>query len=249
MYFDKYPITLSRISPDERFRISTRTDCDDLCDSVRQIGLINPPILLPSDTDFVLISGFRRIEACRKIGMTDIPARIVNLADIEALKLAISDNVFQRALNLIEISRSLHKLSDFINNDNELSNIAASLGLPSTLSLIRKLKNLCQMPQVLQEGILSEAVALPTAIELQKIDPHDALAIAELFKQLTPSLNKQRELLTLLQEISIREDIPIRSLLNDVNDLLTDSEADRNQMLKKNPPVSETTAFSRIEPG
>ncbi len=233
MYFDENRISLSQISPDERFHISTRTDSDDMCDSVRQIGLINPPILLPSDTGFVIVCGFRRIGACRKLGMTDIPARIVNITDIEALKLAISDNALQRALNRIEISRSLHKLSDFINNDNQLGRIAISLGLPSTLSLIRKLKNLCQMPQVLQEGILSEAVALPTAIELQKLDPHDALAIAELFRQLVPSLNKQRELLSLLQEISIREDIPIRSLLNDLNDMLADSESDRNQKLKK----------------
>jgi ParB family chromosome partitioning protein len=233
MCFDENRINLSRISSDERFRISTRTDSDDLCDSVRHIGLINPPILLSSDTDFVIISGFRRIEACGKIGMTDIPARIVNLTDIEALKLAISDNAFQRALNLIEISRSLYKLSAFINNDDELSPIAASLKLPSTRSLICKLKTLCQMPQAIQEGILSEAVALPTAIELQKLDPYDMLVIAELFRQLIPSLNKQRELLTLLQEISIREDIPIRSLLDDLKDIIADSESDRNQKLKK----------------
>lgn len=233
MYFDEHPINLSQISPNEYFRITTRTDCDDLCDSVRQIGLINLPILLSSDTDFIIISGFRRIEACRKLGMTEVRAKLANVSKIEALKLAISDNSFQRTLNLIEISRSLRKLSDFIDNDNELGQLAASLGLPSTRSLIRKLRTLCQMPRILQESILSEALALPTAIELQNFDQDDAIAIAGLFIQLMPSLNKQRELLSFLQEISIRDNIPIRSLLDELNNQFTDSESDRNQKLNK----------------
>ena len=165
--------------------------------------------------------------------MTEVRAKLANVSKIEALKLAISDNSFQRTLNLIEISRSLRKLSDFIDNDNELGQLAASLGLPSTRSLIRKLRTLCQMPRILQESILSEALALPTAIELQNFDQDDAIAIAELFIQLMPSLNKQREVLSFLQEISIRDDIPIRSLLDELNNQFTDSESDRNQMLNK----------------
>lgn len=232
MYFKEECVSLAKICPDERFHITTRTDCDDLCNSVRHIGLINPPIVLSYESGFIVVCGFRRIEACRHLQLTNITVRITDASESECLKTAISDNAFQRTLNLIEISRSLHKLSKFYEN-NELSGISECLGLPATPSLIRKLKILCKMPQSFQDGILSEAVALPTALELQKIEQKEAVAIAELFIQLVPSLNKQREILTLLQEISVREDIPIQNILDNINNIMQDSEPDKNQKLRK----------------
>ncbi len=233
MYFKEKFVNLSDICPDERFRITTRTDCDDLCDSVRHVGLINPPILLSSESGFIIVCGFRRIEACRRIQLTEIISKITDTSELECLKLAISDNAYQRTLNLIEISQSLHKLSNFYEN-NELSSVSAYLGLPPTpQSMIHKMKMLCQMPQSLKEGILSEAIAMPTAFELQKLEQKEATAVAELFIQLAPSLNKQREILTLLQEISVREDVPIQNILDNINKIMQNSEPDKNQKLRK----------------
>lgn len=228
-------IRLSDIGSDERFRITTRTDNDSLRESVRYAGLVSPPILLQSDTGFVIISGFRRIAVCRALEISDIPVRIlpVGTDDFDCVKLAITDNALQRNLNLIEISRSLNLLSPFFDNEKDISRIASSLGLPANPSLIRKLKPLCLLPQSVQEAILSESVALPVAQELQDMGNDDAIVMADMFRRLNPSLNKQREILTLIKEIALRENISLSALIGGIENMISDPDADKNQKLQK----------------
>ena len=50
---------------DERFRITTRRDCDDLNASIVRLGLQAEPLVLPGAAGLIIVSGFRRIAACR----------------------------------------------------------------------------------------------------------------------------------------------------------------------------------------
>ena len=228
-------VRLSDIGSDERFRITTRTDNDLLCESVRYAGLISPPILLQTISGFAIVCGFRRISVCRSLEMTDIPARVlpIGTSDSECVKLAITDNALQRSLNLIEISRSLNLLSSFSDNEKELSRAALSLGLPANPSLIRKIKPLCLLPVSVQEGILSECIALPIAQELQGLTNQEAIAIADMFRELNPSLNKQREILMLTKEIALRENISLSTLTGQLENMINDPDADKNQKIQK----------------
>jgi hypothetical protein len=58
-----------------------------------------------------------------------------------------------------------------------------------------------------------------------------AVRLADLFRDLRLSLNKQREILTLLEEIALRENRSMMALLQDeaVQSILSDGDADRNQ--------------------
>jgi hypothetical protein len=228
-------VRLSDIGSDERFRITTRTDNDMLCESVRYTGLICPPILLQTDKEFVTVCGFRRIDVCRCLDVSDIPAMVlpIGTSDFECVTLAITDNALQRTLNLIEISRSLNLLSSLSDNEKDLSRAASSLGLPSNLSLIRKIKPLCLLPISVQEGILSESVALPIAQELQDMTADEAIAVATMFRQLSPSLNKQREILILIKEIALRENISLSTLIGELENMINDQDADKNQKIQK----------------
>jgi len=62
-------------SADECFRITTRNDLDDLCASISKLGLLNPPRVLPGASGFVIVSGFRRVAACRRRGWDRLPRR------------------------------------------------------------------------------------------------------------------------------------------------------------------------------
>ncbi|MGQ9571492.1 MAG: MT-A70 family methyltransferase [Thermodesulfovibrionales bacterium] len=68
---------LSKIKVGKRFR-KDLGDLDSLCESIQQIGLMHPVVI---DEDNNLIAGLRRLEACKKLGLEDIPVRIVNLKD------------------------------------------------------------------------------------------------------------------------------------------------------------------------
>lgn len=53
-------------------------DLDDLTASIVRLGLLHPIVV---DADHNLIVGMRRLEACRKLGWTEIPAQVVDLSD------------------------------------------------------------------------------------------------------------------------------------------------------------------------
>ena len=133
MDFENNQIPLSLIdSKDQTFRITTETYIDDMLDSIKNVGLINSPILIKKKSKYTIISGFRRIAACRKLGFLNIEAKILdsNANELDCLKFAIIDNSFQRPLNLIEQSRALFMLSGFFKDFTSLAEAASSFGLP-----------------------------------------------------------------------------------------------------------------------
>ena len=231
-------VPLSRInSRDDTFRITTRTNVDDLLASIPHEGLLNPPLVIQQPSDFRIVSGFRRIAAFNELGLQEITIRIVkpDLSSLQCLRLAIADNSFQRPLNLIEASRSLQKLSAFFNTGQRLSESAATLGLPSNPSVIKKIKDLCQLPESIQSAIIADTISLSMAGELEKLPTNFAISLARLFSEFKLSLNKQREILTLIKEIARRDSISEQAVLEDrqLQDVILDQDLDRGQKVRE----------------
>ncbi len=211
-------IPLNRVDQtNETFRITTRTDVDDLAASIASDGLITPPVLVEKDRGLIIVSGFRRIAACRQLNCKQVPAAILtpDPGPDACLRMAIAANSLQRPLNLIEVSRSLQKLASCLAERPRLVEAARTLGLPTNPSMIDKMIGLCQLPAPLQEGLLNGRLALPIAIELGTLDQGDAVAFSKIFNSLGLSLNKQREIISLVKEISKRDDIRVQDVLQD----------------------------------
>ena len=48
-----------------------------MADSIREVGLLNPPILAEGPIRYQVVSGYRRIAACRQLDIQEIPVRIM----------------------------------------------------------------------------------------------------------------------------------------------------------------------------
>lgn len=231
--FQTVPISRINLQIDT-FRITTRMDVDELAVSIQHDGLITPPTLIKKPAcAFVVISGFRRVQACQKLGCNDIFARVLDSdADhLDCLRLAIAENALQRRLNLIETSRAIQKMSSFFDSDIQMAEAASTLGLPANLSLLDKIRDLCLLPWPVQHSILSGAISLSTAGELGKLDRDNAAAFARLFDQLKLSLSKQKEILTLVDEIARRENSSVRQVMKDpmLQKIIDNNDLDRTQ--------------------
>ncbi len=252
----QFPISTVRLScadsEDRTYQITTKTSVDDLTCSIKSMGLMCPPLLInrkseignskvglsdsahcPQPGAFTIVSGFRRIAACRSLGWSDIDARVLNsdTQKLDCVKFAITDNAFQRPLNLIEMSRAVYMLSGFFKNDKKLAEAASALGILTNPSLARKLKGVCLLPGVIQDGVLSDTISLSMALELGKLEADAGVAFARLFETLKLSLNKQREIITRSMEIALREDISILNVImgDDFQSILNNEDLDRNQ--------------------
>ena len=78
---------------------------DDLANSIRERGVIQPIIVRKSDKEvskFEIIAGERRWLAARKAGLHDIPVVVTEADDLKSLEVAIVENVQRHDLNSLE---------------------------------------------------------------------------------------------------------------------------------------------------
>ncbi|MGB5990700.1 MAG: ParB/RepB/Spo0J family partition protein [Desulfobacterales bacterium] len=234
MRFREKIVNLSQIDfSDDAFRITTEKQVDDLMRSINHVGIMHLPLLLKKETTYTIVCGFRRIEACRRLNWFKLEAMILE-ADtmrLKCIKYAITDNAFQRPLNLIEKSRSIEMLFDFFKDINRLSEELSVLGLSEHPSMIKKLKGICHLPEPLQNSILSNTISLSMLLELAGMSWDDAKDFITLFNTLKLSLNKQREIVTMVKEIAIREDKSILQVIEEshLKKILMNEDLDKNQ--------------------
>ena len=238
MHFYPETIEMSRVdATDMTYRISTQTSVDDLMASIRRVGLLTPPLLRASCPGrWIIVSGFRRVAACRELGWEHMDARIAGgaVTDLEYCRLAIADNTNNRLLNIIEQSAAVSKLSVFFDDDRALCQEARKSGLHISPELIKKLKKLKSLYSELMSPIASGTLPLTIALELGDFDRDSALALLHLFETLKPTLNHQKEILTLAREISLAGHKPVIGLIKEVmTDIMEDQALDRPQKIRK----------------
>ena len=202
-------VPLDRIdSQDTTYRITTRSGIEDLTASIERLGVVHAPILQPRGSRFLIVAGFRRIAACRQLRITEVPAKLLPPEAVEQRRtaLAVADNSLQRNLNLIEAGRSVQLLARCHKDEKDLVAAAADLNLPGSPEMLDKLLRLAGLPDSVQHAVLDEVIALAMALALGDMEESIAEQWVRIFRQLSLGLNRQRELLTLVSEIAVRED-------------------------------------------
>ena len=102
---------MKSILDDHRFRVGNSALPDRLVRSIRRIGLVHPPVVVRRRNRWVLLSGWRRIQACRALGLASIPVSVLSEPDDgRALLFAVEENAAARELSLLEKADILRKL-------------------------------------------------------------------------------------------------------------------------------------------
>jgi ParB family chromosome partitioning protein len=227
-------VGLDRIDTANTFyQISTAQDKASLEASICRVGLICPVILQQIDQNLSVVSGFRRVEACRRLRWQTIPCRVLpqDISPIQCAEIAITDNVSRRSLNIIEQARCL-RLVERAGKDAAVSpEMATLLGVPLNTAFIAKMRKVLAASETIQNSIIVGNIPLPVAMMLSELTPEDAEAVAAIFNTLPMGLNKQREILLHLNEISARDDIPVWQLLEEdgVQSILNGGDVDGNK--------------------
>ena len=113
-----------RISDIEPNKSQPRTVFDEeaistLADSIKEHGLLQPILVRPYKDGYQIVAGERRWRACRLLGMTEIPAVVSEMTDIEVAQAAIVENLQRENLNPIEEAEGFKELADKYNMTQE----------------------------------------------------------------------------------------------------------------------------------
>ena len=87
-----------------------REALQELTDSIRQHGIIQPLIVRQAGTRFELIAGERRLRAAQEVGLVSVPAIVRTANDLEVLELSLIENLQRADLNPIEEAQGYARL-------------------------------------------------------------------------------------------------------------------------------------------
>ncbi len=155
---------------------------DELCQTIRTHGVIQPIVVRVKNNTFELIAGERRLRAVRKLGLDTIPAIIREFNDSQAASIALIENLQREGLTAIEEAAAYQQLIEM--HDLTQESLAQRLG-KSQSTIANKIRLLH----------LSEPVKL--ALMERKITERHARALL--------SLDQEELQLKVLEEIITKE--------------------------------------------
>ncbi|MDQ1284449.1 MAG: ParB protein [Patescibacteria group bacterium] len=140
----------------------------ELADSIKTHGIIQPLIVTQNGAGYELVAGERRFQAAKLAGLSSVPAIVWEADEQQKLELAIIENIQRHDLSPIEEAKSYKKLSEEFDLSQE--EISAKLGKSrsAVANKIRLLGLPVEIQKSLVEGKISEGhckllLAIPNA--------------------------------------------------------------------------------------
>jgi ParB family chromosome partitioning protein len=149
-------IKTNPMQPRKRF---LDTSMEELVESIKEYGLIQPVVVTPREEGYELIAGERRLRAAREAGLVEVPAIVREADRQEQLALSLIENIQREDLNPIELAQAYKRLVEEFNMTHE--EIAKKVGKsrPVITNAIRLLNLPEEMQLALIEGKIKEGHA------------------------------------------------------------------------------------------
>ncbi|HZX09925.1 MAG TPA: ParB/RepB/Spo0J family partition protein [Acidobacteriota bacterium] len=163
-------LKVGSISPNPHQARNELGEMDDLVNSIKERGVLEPILVRPKDGNYEIIAGERRYMASKKLGLETVPCIVMNVNDMEAMEISLIENLQRVDLDVFEEADGLKYLSENYGYNHE--QISKRLGkarstVTEIISISRipdKIRNLCD-----EYGIKSRS----TLVEISKQENED----------------------------------------------------------------------------
>ena len=129
-------------------------ELDELADSIRQHGVMQPIVVRQNSGGYELIAGERRWRASQRAGLTDLPAIVRDLDDQQVAALALIENIQREQLTAIEQARALARMRDQFSMDQTALAAMISSSRSNVANLLRLLNLVKDVQTMLEDGRL-----------------------------------------------------------------------------------------------
>lgn len=146
------------------------TSIDELAQSIRESGVVQPLLVVQEEGHFKIIVGERRWRAAQKAGLKKIPVMIRNLPAEKQLEIAIIENIHREDLNPLEIALAYQKMSQDLNYTQQ--EIADKVGKDRTS--ITNYMRLLKLPQEIQDALGDGSLSMGHARAILALEEAEA---------------------------------------------------------------------------
>jgi ParB family transcriptional regulator, chromosome partitioning protein len=153
---------------------------EELAQSIRANGIVQPLVVRKEGTRYQLVAGERRWRAAKLAGLAEVPIVVRDVPDDRLLEITLIENIQREDLNPIETAHAFERLGRELNLNAEQLGTRTGKDRSTVLNLIRLLQLPQEIQQMMADRRLSQGharclLSLPTA-DLQKEVAEKAVA-------------------------------------------------------------------------
>lgn len=212
---DELPLDKLKPFKEHPFKVMEDEEMERLKESIRESGVLIPALARPTENGYELISGHRRLAACRALGLSTMPVIVRNLTDEEAVITMVDSNLqrehilpsekaFAYKMKMEALSHQ-GKTSRQVGEKWSVSQISEA-GNDSERQIHRYIRLTNLIPDILK--LVDEGrIALTPAVELSYLNSHEQNALYQIMAcdELTPSLSQAQRLRKLSEDYTLTD--------------------------------------------
>lgn len=261
-------VELKKIHPN---RLNPRLDINivrlnDLADSIKQVGLLEPLIVRPVEDGYEVVVGERRYRAAQQVGLKTVPTVVRQYSDEEVLELNLVENIQREDLSAIEkgncCKQLLEKYSKKFSNIQALANRlgVSSATVKTWISLTEAPKEIQKMvapTQVKRKGTPEGKIDYTTATTIMRriAEPEKQIELGE--KLATEGIS-QKLARRVIEEAAKSPERKIEEILKQIkeepdeltfepNDVAPILNGTKTQIVSRNPPDPKVKAGAAVQ--
>ena len=242
-------INLSEIESENlKYIITYGYDLTDLTQSIKNVGIVNPPIVIKEKEKYHIVCGFKRLLVLKELGYTEVKAVILpSITDNKTcVKIMLNDNFVVRSFNFIEKVHLVKLLDINCFEKRIIDEFINELGLRKFgKDKIEKIH--CASPQI-KLAVASGIITPKIAMELIYFNKNDQDSFLSIFNSLEFGKNKQEIFFEHVMDVSIRDNVSISEILNSqvINNILSNETITSPQKISEIRSYVENMRFPKI---
>ena len=216
-------IEIDKIEPNP-YQPRREFEClDELAESIRQNGILQPLTVRKENNRFQLVAGERRLRAAKLAGMTSVPCILVEMTGRNSAVMALIENIQRQDLSVFDEAEAIAKLIDYYGMTQE----DAAVKLGKSQSTIANKLRLLKLSEPVRKKIYEYDLTERHARAMLKLDSEEKqLKAAEIIHKrnlnvsaaenlIESMLEKQKEAASFKKRSAVFKDV--RLFVNTIN--------------------------------
>lgn len=195
------PVSAMAPHPGQPRRYFDEAALDDLAESIRARGLIQPIVVRPHGHSYQIVAGERRWRAAQRARLHEVPVIVRELSDADTMEIALVENIQRQDLNAIEEAEAYARLIQEFGHTQE----ALARLVHKSRSHISNLMRLLDLPpsvrQMVVEGVIEMGharalIGAPDPLKLAQQVADKGLSVRDtekLAREAKPATNRRKE--------------------------------------------------------
>lgn len=203
---------------DKTLQVGNKENLSPVLSSIKEIGILNPPILRRIKNKYQIISGWKRILSCMQLGFSVILCKIYDsseLTDDDCLKIIFYDN--KDTLSDLELGELIHLFKDLacLEDKELIGEILPFLEIPPNRKNLDKYLSFALLDKSIKDAYYGDKITIDQCQMLSELTTNNQLPMLNLLLlKYNLNNNESRQVIETIEEISLRDLKSVQEVLS-----------------------------------